>query len=163
MLNMKLPYFHIVTCIFKIVGDFQYTIKEIFKWINRRRNNLSIILQKPIIKIRRCGGEEGGCSAERERKWNFPQQSRGVPRRGEPAVTNLAPPRARDKQTGQGFHLSNSALLPQTLGLYRQAGGFCEGLSIVAPTKVKSSCAFIVTGVYGDHTLSTCREIKRAN
>ena len=76
-----------------------------------------------------------------------------------------APPRARDNQTRQGFRLSSSALLPQTLGLYRQARGFCEGLSIVAPItlKVKSSGAFIITGFYGDHTLSTCREIKRAS
>ena len=78
---------------------------------------------------------------------------------------NAAPRRARDNQTPQGFRLSSSALLLETLGLYRQAGGFWEGLSIVAPItlKVKSSCAFIVTGVYGDHALSTCTEIKRAN
>ena len=92
---------------------------------------------------------------------------------------NPAPRRARDNHAQQGFRLSSSAILLQTLGLYRQARGFCEGLSIVAPItlkvksscaivapitlKVKSSCAFIVTGVYGDHTLSTCKEIKRAN
>ena len=53
--------------------------------------------------------------------------------------------RARDNQTRQGFPLSSFALLPQTLGLYRQARGFCEGLSIVAPItlKVKSSCAIV--------------------
>ena len=33
----------------------------------------------------------GGCSAERERQWNFPQQSRGVPRRGEPALCQHSP------------------------------------------------------------------------
>ena len=58
---------------------------------------------------------------------------------------NPAPPQGRDNQRPQGFRLSSSALLPQTLGLYRQAGGFCEGLSIVAPItlKVKSSCAIV--------------------
>ena len=115
----------------------------------------------------------------KERQWNFPQQSRGVPRRGEPAVRQPSP-LASERQSGvTGFRLSSSALLPQTLGLYRQARGFCEGLSIVAPItlkvksscaivapitlKVKLSCTFIVTGVYGDHALSTCMEIKRAN
>ena len=101
--------------------------------------------------------------------------------RGEVSLlsANRAPRRARDNQRRQGFHLSSSALFPQTLGLYRQARGFCEGLSIVAPImlkvklscaivapitlKIKSSCAFIITGVYGDHALSTCTEIKRAN
>ena len=47
------------------------------------------------------------------------------------------PQRARDNQTRQVFPLSSSALLPQTLGLYRQARGFCEGLSIVAPITLK--------------------------
>ena len=93
--------------------------------------------------------------------------------------TNPAPQRARDNHTQQGFRLSSSAILPQTLGLYWQARGFCEGLSIVTPImlkvklscaivapitlKIKSSCAFIITGVYGAHVLSTCTEIKRAN
>ena len=36
-------------------------------------------------------GACGGCSAERERQWNFPQQSRGVLRRGEPAVRQPSP------------------------------------------------------------------------
>ena len=107
----------------------------------------------------------GRRSAERKRQWNFPQQSRGVPRRGEPAVRQPSPSRAGNNQRRQRLHLSSSAFLPQTLGLYRQARGFCEGLSIVAPItlKVKLSCAIIITGVYGDHALSTCREIKRAN
>ena len=87
--------------------------------------------------------------------------------RGEVSLlsANPAPRQATDNQRRQGFHLSSSTLLPQTLDLYRQAEGFCEGLSIVAPItlKVKSSCAFIITGVYGDHALSTCTEIKRAN
>ena len=33
----------------------------------------------------------GRRSAERKRQWNFPQQSRGVPRRGEPAVRQPSP------------------------------------------------------------------------
>ena len=59
--------------------------------------------------------------------------------RGEVSLlsTNPAPQQARDNQTRQGFPLSSSALLPQTLGLYRQAGGFCEGLPIVAPISLK--------------------------
>ena len=51
--------------------------------------------------------------------------------------TSPAPQRARDNQTRQGFRLSCSALLPQTLGLYRQARGFCGELSIVAPITLK--------------------------
>ena len=49
--------------------------------------------------------------------------------RGEVSLlsANPAPQRARDNQTRQGFRLSSSTLLPQTLGLYRQARGFCEG------------------------------------
>ena len=40
---------------------------------------------------------------------------------------NPAPWQARDNQTRQGFRISNSALSPQTLGLYRQArGGGCS-------------------------------------
>ena len=78
--------------------------------------------------------------------------------RGEVSLlsANPAPQQARDNQRRQGFCLSSSALLPQTLGLYRQARGFCEELSIVAPItlKVKSSCAFIVIGVYRDYALS---------
>ena len=81
--------------------------------------------------------------------------SRAEGSRGEVSLlsANPAPRRARDNQTRQGFRLSSSALLPQTLGLYRQARGFCEGLSIVAPItlKVKLKYAFIITGVYGAH------------
>ena len=50
---------------------------------------------------------------------------------------NPAPRQARENQTLQGFRLSSSALLPQAFGLYRQARGFCEGLSIVAPITLK--------------------------
>ena len=38
-----------------------------------------------------------GCSAERERQWNFPQQSQGVPRRGEPAVRQPSPSATQSK------------------------------------------------------------------
>ena len=89
--------------------------------------------------------------------------------------TNPAPPGARDNQTQQGFCLSSSALLPQTLGLYRQARGFFEGWTthVKGQIVICHSCTnhvkgqvimrFIVTRVYGDHGLSTCTEIKRAN
>ena len=126
---------------------------------------------KQLTKITfQCGGR----SAERERQWDFPQQSQGVPRRGEPAVCQPSPS-ARDNQTRQGFHLSNSTLLPQTLGLYRQSRGFCEGCTnhVKGQIVICHSCTnhvkgqvimrFIVTRVYGDHALSTCMEIKRAN
>ena len=88
---------------------------------------------------------------------------------------NPAPQRARDNQMLQGFRLSSSALLPQTLGLYRQARGFFEGWTnhIKGQIVICHSCTnhvkgqvvmrFIVTRVYGDHVLSTCTEIKRAN
>ena len=110
---------------------------------------------------------KGGGGALQKERGSGTSLSKAEGSRGEVSLlsANPAPRRARDNQTRQGFRLSSSALLSQTLGLYRQAGGFCEGLSIVAPVslKVKSSCAFIVTGVYGDHALSTCAEIKRAN
>ena len=76
--------------------------------------------------------------------------------RGEVSLlsANPAPPRVRDNQTRQGFRLSSSTLLPQTLGLYRQARGFCEGWAnhikgqiVICHSctnhqlKVKSSCA----------------------
>ena len=103
--------------------------------------------------------------------------------------TNPAPPRARDNQMQQGFRLSSSTLLPQTLSLYRQARGFCEGWPnhvkgqivichsctnhVKSQISIYHSCTnhikgqvalrFVVTRVYGDHALSTCREIKRAN
>ena len=111
--------------------------------------------------------------------------------RGEVSLlsANPAPQRARDSQTLQGFRLRSFALLPQTLGLYRQARGFCEGWTnhvkgqivichsytnhIKGQILIYHSCTnhvkgqvvicFIVTGVYGDHMLSTCMEIKRAN
>ena len=102
---------------------------------------------------------------------------------------NPAPPRARDNQTRQGFCLSSSTLLPQTLGLYRQSRGFFEGCTnhvkgqivichsctnhVKGQILIYHSCTnhvkgqvimcFIVTRVYGDHALSMCTEIKRAN
>ena len=88
---------------------------------------------------------------------------------------NPAPPRARDNQTRQGFCLSSSTLLPQTLGLYRQSRGFCQGCTnhVKGQIVICHSCTnhvkgqvimrFIVTRVYGDHALSTCMEIKSAN
>ena len=59
--------------------------------------------------------------------------------RGEVSLlsANPAPRLARDNQTRQGFRLSSSALLPQTLGLYRQARGFRKGRPIVAPVTLK--------------------------
>ena len=110
--------------------------------------------------------------------------------RGEVSLlsANPAPPRVTDNH-GQGFCLSSSALLPQTLGLYRQARGFYEGWTnhvkglivichsctnhVKGQILIYHSCTnhvkgqvvmgFIVTAVYGDHVLSTCMEIKRAN
>ena len=111
--------------------------------------------------------------------------------RGEVSLlsANPAPRQHRDNQRQQGFHLSSSALLPQTLGLYRQARGFFEGWTnhikgqivichsctnhVKGQILIYHSCTnhikgqvvmrFIVTRVYGDHMLSTCMEIKRAN
>ena len=111
---------------------------------------------------------------------------------------NPAPQRWRDNHTRQGFPLSSSAALPQTLGLYRQARGFCEGCTnhvkgqivichsctnhVKGQIVICHSCTnhvkgqiliyhrctnhvkgqvvmcFIVTRVYGDHVLSTCRK-----
>ena len=123
----------------------------------------------------------GGGGAPQKERGSGTSLSKAKRFQGEVSLlsANRAPRRARDNQTRQGFRLSISTLLPQTLGLYRQAGAFFEGLSIVAPItlkaksscaivapislKVKWSCAFIITGVYGDPPLSTCTEIKRAN
>ena len=113
------------------------------------------------------GGGRGG--APQKERGSGTSLSKADGSRGEVSLLSANPaPRqaARETQSDTtGIPLSSSALLPQTLGLYRQAGGFCEGLSIVAPItlKVKSSCAFIITGVYGAHVLSTCTEIRRAN
>ena len=89
----------------------------------------------------------------------------------------------RDNHPQQGLRLRSSALLPQTLGLYRQAREFCEGWTnhvkgqivichsctnhVKGEILIYHSCTnqvkgqviirFIVTGVYGDHTLSTHR------
>ena len=97
---------------------------------------------------------------------------------------NPAPPQARDNQTWQGFCLNISALLPQTLGLYRQARGFCEGCTnhvkgqivichsctnhVKGQILIYHSCTnhvkgqvvmlFIVTGVYGDHVVHRNQE-----
>ena len=97
---------------------------------------------------------------------------------------NPAPQRWRDNHTRQGFPLSSSAALPQTLGLYRQARGFCEGCTnhvkgqivichsctnhVKGQILIYYSCTnhvkgqvvmlFIVTGVYGDHVLHRNQE-----
>ena len=104
-------------------------------------------------------------------------------------LANPAPLQARDNQTPQGFRLSISTLLPPILGLYRQARGFFEGWTnhvkgqivichsctnhVKGQILIYHSCTnyvkgqvgmcFIVTRVYGDHALSTCSEIKRAD
>ena len=106
-----------------------------------------------------------GGTPQREAVLRGPEERRACCPPTQPLRERETIRRARDNQTRQGFPLSSFALLPQTLGLYRQARGFCEGLSTVAPItlKVKSSCAFIVIGVYSDHLLSTCMQIKRAN
>ena len=106
--------------------------------------------------------------------------------RGEVSLlsANPAPQQARDNQRRQGFCLSSSALLPQTLGLYRQARGFCEGWTnhikgqivichsctnhVKGQILIYHSCTnhvkgqvvmlFIVTGVYGDHVLHRNQE-----
>ena len=84
-------------------------------------------------------------------------------------LANPAPLQARDNQTPQGFRLSISTLLPPILGLYRQARGFFEGWTnhVKGQILIYHSCTnyvkgqvgmcFIVTRVYGDHPLSTCR------
>ena len=121
--------------------------------------------------------------------WGAPQKerssgtslSKAEGSRGEVSLlsANPAPWQARDNQTRQGFRLSSSALLPQTLGLYRQAEGVLGGTFHSCTNHVKGqiliyhSCTnhvkgqvvmcFIVTRVYGDHALSTCTGIKRAN
>ena len=119
-----------------------------------------IYLKFCSIKIICCGGR----SAERERQWNFPQQSWGVPRRGEPAVRQPSPS-ARDNQTRQEFQLSSSALLPPKLLVYIGKQGHLWGTFHSCTDHIKGQVVmrFIVTGVYDDHALSTCKEIKRAN
>ena len=110
--------------------------------------------------------------------------------RGEVSLLSTNPaPQRRHNQMLQGFTLSTSASLPQTLGLCRQARGFFGGWTnhvkgqivichsctnhVKGQILIYHSCSnhvkgqviirFIVTGVYGDHTLSTCTEIKRAS
>ena len=117
-----------------------------------------------------------GCAPQKERG-SETSLSKAEGSRGEVSLlsVNPAPHRARDNLTRQGFRLSSSALLPQTLGLYRQTRGFFKGWTnhIKGQIVIYHSCTnhvkgqvvmcFIVTRVYGDHALSTCREIKRAN
>ena len=135
-------------------------MNQMFMYLNQMFKLVLEKAEEPEIKL-----PAGG--APQKERGSGTSLSKAEESRGEVSLlsANPAPGRARDNQTGQGFRLSSSSLLPQTLGLYRQAGGFWEGLSIVAPItlKVKSSCAFIITGVYGGHALSTCTEIKRAN
>ena len=135
-----------------------------------------------------CDGRGGTPKKERGSGTSL---SKAEGSRGEVTLlsTNPAPRRARDNQMQQGFRLSSSALLPQTLGLYRQARGFCDGWTnhvkgqivichsctnhVKSQISIYHSCTnhikgqvamrFVVTRVYGDHALSTCREIKRAN
>ena len=102
-------------------------------------------------------------------------KTEGSPREVSLLSANPAPQRVRATQTPQGFRLSSSTLLPQTLGLYRQARGFCEGCTnhVKGQIVICHSCTnhvkgqvvmrFIVTRVYGDPALSRCTEIKRAN
>ena len=82
---------------------------------------------------------KGGGGALQKERGSGTSLSKAEGSRGEVSLlsANPAPQPARDNQMRQEFCLSSSALLPQTLGLYRQAGGFCEGLSTVAPITLK--------------------------
>ena len=74
--------------------------------------------------------------------------------RGEVSLlsANPAPPRAKDNQTQLGFRLSSSALLLQTLGLYRQARGVLRGTAYSCTNHVKGqivichSCTNLIKG-----------------
>ena len=92
-----------------------------------------LILCRPILLLPSSGDDP------QKERGSGTSLSKAEGSRGEVSLlsANPAPQRARDNQTRQGFRLSSSALLPQTLGLYRQARGFCEGLSIVAPITLK--------------------------
>ena len=46
----------------------------------------SLSISQSLLKFMSAGG-----APQKERQWNFPQQSRGVPRRGEPAVRQPSP------------------------------------------------------------------------
>ena len=133
--------------------------------------SLSFSISQSLLKFMSAGG------APQKERGSGTSLSKAEGSRGEVSLLspNPAPPRARDNQTRQGFCLSSSTLLPQTLGLYRQSRGFCEGCTnhVKGQIVICHSCTnhvkgqvimrFIVTRVYGDHALSTCMEIKSAN
>ena len=124
-----------------------------------------------FLNVINCGG------APQKERGSETSVSKAEGSQGEVSLlsANPAPRQARDNQTSQGFRRSSSALLPQTLDLYSQARGFCEGWTnhVKGQIVICHSCTnhvkgqvvmrFIVTRVYGDCGLSTCTEIKRAN
>ena len=114
--------------------------KEVVKQEKRRKESpvstVSVILDRihPLGDGRLVGQKvpKGGRCAGvlcRKERGSGTSLSKAEGSRGEVSLlsTNPAPGRAKNNQTRQGFRLSSSTLLPQTLGLYRQARGFCEG------------------------------------
>ena len=71
----------------------------------------------------------GGGGAPQKERGSGTSLSKAKGSRGEVSLlsANPAPQQARDNQREEGFSLSSSALLPQTLGLYRQAEGVLGG------------------------------------
>ena len=89
--------------------------------------------RKVVTNLDSCGGH----SAERERQWNFPPQSRGVPRRGEPAA-GQPNPSARERQSdATGVPSEQFCFIATNSWFIRQARGFGEGPPIVAPIMLK--------------------------
>ena len=122
---------------------------------------------------------QGARSAEKERQWNFPPESRGVPRGSEPAVRQPSPSASESHPDATGvpskqfhFFAASSRLIKASRGGLRGTFHSCTN-HVKGQIVIYHSCTnhvkgqvvmrFIVTGVYGDHALSTCREIKRAN
>ena len=146
-----------------------WTMNQMFMYLNQMFKLVLEKAEEPEIKLPAGGAPQkergsGTSLSKAEGSWG--------------AVSLLSPTQPlsqRDNHPQQQLRLSSSALLPQTLGLYRQARGFCKGWTnhVKGQILIYHSCTnhvkgqvvicFIVTGVYGDHMLSTCMEIKRAN
>ena len=70
----------------------------------------------------------GGRSAERERQWNFPQQSRGVPRRGEPAVHQPSPSASERQSDATGVPSEQFRFIAKLLVYIGKQGGSAKDI-----------------------------------